>query len=276
MKQTVKLIALDLDGTLLNNKKIITEYTKKVLKKAVEQGIYVVPATGRGIAAIPEIVLNLEGLKYLVTANGAVVLEWGSLRKIYTNYIELDTALEALSYSFKMDTLPDIYLDGKAYSQRERFERVTHFAPEPSQQKLIRESRTAVDDLLWYVKEHKNEIEKINVLFADMEERKLAYEHWKAEQKLMPTWSMANNLELNSFTASKGSALLHLGEILGIHREEIMVCGDSTNDLEMIRMAGVGVAMGNALPEIKKEANFVTKTNEEDGVAWAVEQIALK
>ena len=83
------------------------------------------------------------------------------------------------------------------------------------------------------------------------------------------------NLEITVGGATKGNAILHLGELLGIKREEIMVCGDSQNDMEMIKAAGLGVAMGNAAPEVKEAADYITLTNEEDGVAAAIEKFVL-
>ena len=83
------------------------------------------------------------------------------------------------------------------------------------------------------------------------------------------------NLEITDEQATKGNAILKLGELLGISREEIMVCGDSQNDMEMIKAAGLGVAMGNAMPEVKKAADYITLSNEEDGVAAAIEKFVI-
>lgn len=86
---------------------------------------------------------------------------------------------------------------------------------------------------------------------------------------------MENNIEVNALGVNKGIGLLKLGELLGIKREEIMACGDGMNDLEMIREAGLGVAMANAVQEVKDAADFVTDSNEKDGVAKAIEMFAL-
>ena len=85
---------------------------------------------------------------------------------------------------------------------------------------------------------------------------------------------MENNIEVNALGVNKGIGLLKLGELLGIKREEIMACGDGMNDLEMIREAGLGVAMANAVQEVKDAADFVTDSNEKDGVAKAIEMFA--
>lgn len=276
MKQEIKLIALDLDGTLLTNQKTITQRTKQVLSQAIKQGVIVMPATGRGLKAIPEEVGEIEGISYALTVNGAAVVEYKTGKVLYSDYLDYKTALEALDYGFTFDALPDIYIGGHAYSQKERLNNVEHYMGSLTQKEMIVKSRIPVDDLREFVKSHQEKIEKVNVIFHDMSEREKAYEYWKKNENLTVTCSMDNNLELNSKTATKGKALLAFAKTLGISPEEIMVCGDSNNDFEMIQMAGLGVAMGNAIEEIKQVANFITKTNEEDGVAYAVEQFVLK
>jgi hydroxymethylpyrimidine pyrophosphatase-like HAD family hydrolase len=92
---------------------------------------------------------------------------------------------------------------------------------------------------------------------------------------LVATSALGNNVEVNAVGADKGLGLLKLGEILGISRDEIMACGDGTNDSSMILAAGVGVAMGNAVDEVKAIADYITLTNDEDGVAKAIEKFVL-
>lgn len=276
MKRDIKLIALDLDGTLLTDKKIVTEHTKEILYQAMEQGVIVMPATGRGIAAIPEEVKNIKGMQYALTVNGAAVVEVATGNVLYSDYLDCQTAVEALEYGFTYDALPDIYIGGKAYSERSRLENVEHYMESPMQKEMLLKSRTPVDHLLEFVQQHSDNIEKVNVIFHDMEERKRAYEYWEKQGTMMVTCSMDNNIELNSKTATKGRALLAFAKTMGIEKEQIMACGDSNNDLEMIQMVGVGVAMGNAMTVVKEQAKFITKTNEEDGVAYAIERFVLK
>lgn len=276
MKQEIKLIALDLDGTLLNNQKMVTEHTKEVLYRAVQQGVIVMPATGRGLKALPKEVRELKGTSYALTVNGAAVVEYKTGKVVYSDYLDCKTAIEALEYGFTFDALPDVYMDGVAYSEKERLDQIERYVESDLQKEMILKSRTPVENLIEFVKNHPEKIEKVNVIFRDMEERKKAYEHWSNDENVIATCSMDNNIELNSKTATKGRALIAFAKTLGISPEQIMVCGDSNNDLEMIQMAGLGVAMGNAIEEVKKIANFITKTNEEDGVAYAVEHFVLR
>ena len=275
MKKDIKIIALDLDGTLLTTKKFVTEHTKQVLHQAIERGIIVMPATGRGLVAIPKEVLDIEGVQYALTANGAAIWDVKKGEKVYTDYIDVETTLDALDYAFTWNTIPDVYLNGRAYSQKNCFAKVEQFVESEEQKEMLLSSRTPVEDIRAYVRQNPEYIEKINVLFHDQEEKRKAYEHWKRENKMEVTFSMGNNLELNKKGASKGQGLLAFGKMLGISREQIMVCGDSSNDIEMMKMAGFSVAMENGRDDVKELADFVTKTNDEDGVAYAIEQFVL-
>ena len=276
MRKEVKLIALDLDGTLLTKQKTITEHTKQVLAQAMKQGVIVMPATGRGVKAIPEEVSQIEGISYALTVNGAAIVDYKTGQVIYSDYLDAKTALKALDYGFTFDALPDVYIDGVAYSEKERFDQVERYMESAFQKEMILKSRIPVDNVREFVKTHPEKIEKVNIIFRNMEDRRIAYEHWEQDEELTATCSMDNNIELNKKNVSKGKALIAFAKTIGIESEEIMVCGDSNNDLEMIQMAGLGVAMGNAIEEVKNVADFITKTNEEDGVAYAIEQFVLK
>ena len=112
-----------------------------------------------------------------------------------------------------------------------------------------------------------------NYYLAGYDHRSCEMRHYRVDKmaELAVTCSLGNNLEINGATCNKGDAMLHLGKILNIPVESIMACGDGNNDFEMVKMAGVGVAMENGEESLKKVADFVTKTNDEEGVAYAIE-----
>ena len=138
-------------------------------------------------------------------------------------------------------------------------------------EKLVRTSRNRIDDLREWMKENKAPVEKINMFFAKEEDRQRAFRELGKIEDLAVTCSLGNNLEINGATCNKGDAMLNLGKILDIPIESIMACGDGNNDFEMVKMAGVGVAMKNGEESLKEVADFVTKTNDEEGVAYAIE-----
>lgn len=147
------------------------------------------------------------------------------------------------------------------------------FGLSPEMQKLIRDTREVVPNVMEYVKTTGAEAEKVNIFMADLEEREVLRKELMAIPELSISSSMYNNLEVNAKGADKGSALLWLADYLGIDREETMSFGDGENDIPMIQAAGIGVAMENALDTVKAAADMITLKNDEDGVAAAIRKI---
>mgnify|MGYP002797973574 FL=1 len=270
-KRVIRLIGLDLDGTTLTTDKKLTPHTKEVLEACIRQGIEVLPATGRVWSGIPEELMKMEGVHYVISSNGAAVVELATGKAVYTNGIAWDRALEVFDILERYDTFYDAYAEGNGWCEARFYENLNDYGIEPLIQRLVKSSRTCIEDLREWVKEHKSPIEKINMFFRDEEKRQQAFRELSGIPDLAVTCSLTNNLEINHCTCNKGDALLNLGKILGISMEQIMACGDGNNDLEMVRNAGVGVAMENGEDSVKEAADYVTVTNDEEGVARAIE-----
>ena len=135
---------------------------------------------------------------------------------------------------------------------------------------LVRRTRDSVPDNIAYLKERGQDADKINMFFCDMDARKRMREELSKIPGILVSSSIPNNLEINAEGADKGGALIRLAARLGIDREATMSFGDGENDLSMIRMAGIGVAMENGEESVKAAADYITKTNNEAGVAKAI------
>ena len=270
-KKDIRLIGLDLDGTTLTSDKVLTPHTKEVLESCLRQGIQILPATGRARSGIPDYLTEIEGIRYVVVSNGAAVVDLETGENVYTNCISWERALEIFDILEEYHTFYDIYALGKGWCEGRFYDHLERYRIEPHIEQLIRTSRTRIDDLRSWVKEHQAPIEKINMFFAREEERQKAFTELEKVPDLAVTCSLVNNLEINDRSCNKGDALLNLGKILDISLDQIMACGDGNNDYEMIKQAGTGVAMENGEPGVKKIAYFITKTNDEEGVAFAIE-----
>ena len=145
----------------------------------------------------------------------------------------------------------------------------------PALRPYLRDSRIAVDDIHALMRQHAHGIEKFSILYPDYPTRDAARAAVTAACPVEATSSLGCNLELNAPGVTKGQALLNLAETLGYSREQVMACGDSDNDLAMIRAAGLGVAMGNAEPEVKAAADVIVADNNHDGVAEAIHRYIL-
>lgn len=271
----IRLVALDLDGTLFNSQKIITPRTLAALRAALEQGVTVVPATGRPARGVPQELLALPGLRYALTSNGARVWDLARNAPVAEFLMEKRPTAEVLRILAEYDCTGDLLIDGHRVSAASQMDRMERYAP-PAMLNYMRASGTVVEDIQAYLEASPCLPEKVTSVFADNAQRAEAWRRIDAlGLGLEISSSLERNLEVNGPGVTKGKGLTALAGHLGLERGQLMACGDSGNDLAMLRAAGLGVAMGNAEPAVKQAAVWVTASNDEDGVALAVERFVL-
>lgn len=276
MKKQIRLIALDLDGTLLDDQKRLSENNIQALAECARQGIQVVPATGRPADGIPKELRSIPGVRYAITTNGGAVVDLGTGKRLSQCVLSNEQALRILDIVRQYHVMYDPYVQGRGITQSSFFDHMEEFGISPAVQKLVRATRDVVPDVYQYMVETKNCAEKINIFLADLSDKEILREKLSAIDGLAISSSMYNNLEVNEKAATKGNALLWLADYLGIPREETMAFGDGENDISMLKAAGIGVAMGNASDQVKGVADEVTLTNDRDGVAAAIRAWVLK
>lgn len=279
----IKLIGLDLDGTVLNNEKQVTAATRKAVEAAVCQGVHVVVVTGRpymGLQNAGEL-LELPGIRHAITSNGASVYDLGTGECIRKNWMPVEKVAEVLQAIAPFPLVPDCFIEGRGHMSEGNREKIRNLPMGSIMQEYILNTRRFVGDLLSFVRENGKEAEKITINFFSGEDGKTLLHYDRVREILEQMKGITvvsgapHNLEVNRLGVSKSKGLQALGSILGISMESMMVCGDSENDIEMIRDAGYGVAMGNGSKQVKEAARFVTKSNEEDGVACAIQRLVL-
>ena len=258
----IKLVAMDLDNTLLDSNKQISEHTIEVLKEAIRQGVYIVPATGRIFKSIPEFLRNIEGVRYALCCNGATVYDQYEDKIIYTNHLSADATLRLFEILEKYHCTHDIYQNGQGYMEKRYLDHLSDYNVSGHLLTLVNETRLPVDDLEKHIKENPTGIEKISAFFDDMEERSAATKELIEKNIASVSSALNNNIELNQFGCDKGDGLKHLAAHLGLTMDQVMACGDAGNDTMMIKAAGIGVVMENGREELKEIADFVTKTND--------------
>lgn len=272
-----KLIAFDLDDTFLNRSKGIPEENIRAVCAAAEQGAYIVPATGRVYNGIPEGLRELPFTRYFLTVNGAYVYDAAEDRVLHRAEIDCGTALKAMAY---FDTVPhciyDCYQDNWGWINKSFYDKAGDYVPNPGILDLLLRLRRPVEDLQVHIREKNDPVQKLQLYFNDMEER-------ERQLRLLPelfpelsiSSSIAGNIEINSSSATKGQALRALADILGIDISETIAFGDGTNDTDMIRTAGLGVAMANAAAGAKAAADYITGDCDDAGVAAAIRKFVL-
>lgn len=270
------MVGLDLDGTLLTDRKKITSRTRRALEQAIKEGVIVLVATGRPWMGVPQELREFPGMRYALTSNGARILDAQEGCIVEEHLLPAESAKKALEICRKYDTLQEIYFDGQGYAPAEKMAQVERYHKNPNMWEYIRNTRIPVDNIFELMERENRGVDKVQALFADMDERQRAWEELGKEQDLELVASLRYNIEINAAGVNKGTGLVELGRLLGISREEIMACGDGDNDTRMLREVGFGVAMGNAEEQVKEAADYITLTNEEEGVAEAIERFVLR
>ena len=280
----IKIIALDLDGTLLDSEKRLSEVNRAALERAAAKGVLIVPTTGRFFGMMPPAVRDLPFVRYAITINGAQVYDRETDTAIVKDEIPLDMALGVMELLDRYDVIYDCYRQNWGWMTAALQDKAADYATNEHYLKMVREFRKPVPEL----KEHlrattaDGDVQKI-MLFASNRDRstaidclrKLSDEIAAKFPEIKVTASTWNNLELNIRMAHKGNALKRFAEHLGFGLENCMAFGDGMNDFTMVEAAGLGIAMANAEPEVKRVAKWVAPSNDEDGVAAGLEEWVL-
>ncbi len=267
-----RLIALDIDGTILTSDRRLEDRVLAAIGRALAAGIQVLPATGRQLDALPREMLAIPGLRYAITSNGAKVYDLAQDTVLYSDCFEKADALDVLRAAEEYQALTGVYIDGRGYSQQQDLSFLRSALP-GSFFEYFRQTRTFVPNLASFVRAAEGAVEKFTLHFASQPERRRARADFERRGDVELTSSVFSNLELNTPTANKGAALMHLAALLGIPRAEVMAMGDSSNDATMLRMAGQAVVMANAPDEIKALADILAPSCDEAGVAAIIEGI---
>ncbi|MEE0800010.1 MAG: Cof-type HAD-IIB family hydrolase [Gemmiger sp.] len=273
--QDIRLIALDLDGTVFNDEKVITARTLTAMQQAIARGVDVIPATGRTVAGVPQEFLKLPGVRYALTSNGASVVELATGRRIAGLPFKAELTGPIYDLVAHSGGALSVFVNGRSYTDEFSSEAALQFFP-ASLHPYLRSSRTVVKDMHELFRLYPHDVEKFSIAYPDAATRDAAWKAVADRFDVEITSSIPNNMEINAPGVSKGRGLELLAETLGLSMNQVMACGDSGNDLTMVRAAGLGVAMANATPDVLAAADYITDDNNHDGVAKAIEKFVLQ
>ncbi|MBR5122396.1 MAG: HAD family phosphatase [Anaerotignum sp.] len=272
MKQ-IKLVASDLDGTLLNRNKEITPRLFGALKNLDELGVFFVPSTGRPFGTVPKAIKELPFLKYVITSNGATIYDAVEQKNIIENFLTPEAVDAVIEIAKELPVITEYFIDGKAYIAKAVYDDLTPFELTESHEAYIKNSRTPVEDFWNEMKKNNTVLENINLVFKDMDLRKEIWDKLKATELASVTAATTKNIEITSLFATKAKALEKLCDLLGLTREQVLAMGDGDNDMPMIQFAGIGVAMENGEEHIKQAADIIADDCNDFGAAKILEQI---
>ena len=276
----LRLIAFDLDGTLLDDQKNIPGENISAVLAAAKKGILIVPASGRIYRFMPEPVRTQLSARYFITTNGGEVYDAESGKVIYSAQIPSALALQVFDHMDTLDVLRDCYADNMRYTDTSFASKADDYFTDPLMNAMLHsyilKTRQETEDLRAFILERNGPLQKLQMYFRDPKER---IRQLQILPGLFPdlvfSTSLPNNIEINSAEATKGQALAALCRKLGIDSSEVMAFGDGLNDLDLLQFAGVSVAMDNADPLIKENAVYVTVSNNKAGIAKALEHYGI-
>jgi HAD-superfamily hydrolase, subfamily IIB len=269
-----KLVCLDMDGTLLNDNKEVSDKNKEGIKRLLENDIKVAVTTGRPYVNAGYFADLIGQDLPIIASNGAYIYEKGE-GVIYSkslskgNVINIIRTLKENGYSPQFHGAKDIYTEKLEYSAL-FISKLNQIIPEKNRMKI--NVLNTFDEIIYNYKD-----EFLKCILIDEDEEKLLKlkEQLKKLKGIEVVSSSKINIEIMEKGISKGEAVGNLAKYLGIGLNQVAAIGDNENDLSMIKRAGLGIAMGNAADLVKKEAKNITLSNNEDGVFYAIDKFIL-
>lgn len=270
-----KLICLDMDGTLLTTQKELTYRVKKAITMAHEKGIKIALSTGRVFTSAKYYAHMLDIKAPIISSNGAYIREKDKNDIIYKQTLSKEECLDILEivkkydFNFYFNTF-DTIISSKPYPKGYTYLEMSNKLPEDMKIKL-HVNKNIKEEII----KREGEIVKAICIGQDMQHLESARKEIEELKRFEIVSSLGDNFEIMSKEVSKGRAVKVLADFYGIKREEVICMGDGENDLSMIEYAGLGIAMGNAPNHVKEKADYITDTNDNYGVAKAIEKFVL-
>ncbi len=272
-----RIIATDLDGTLLNTRDEVSKENLAAIKQLTEAGVLVVPSSGRTLGEIPACVRDIPDVRYIIHSDGAVIYDKKEGKPLDARCMTGDAARRMLDLFYSYETLLTVRAGGVLYVA----------ADEQTQEiydsyRMIRAYQTAMLTLAVPKENFKEfcyslpEIEMVCTFFRHDDELAACREAFLADGRFGVAASTATNLEVFSAEAGKGNALLRFAELMGAKQAETIAVGDSENDLDNLRHAGLALAMENALPAVKEASHRTVCHNDAHVMAYIYENIIQK
>lgn len=270
----IKLVVVDLDGTLLTSDKKVSDGTLKAIKAYHERGIKFAICTGRSLIEtthISEIKDVFEHCDYVITANGGTITSLKQYKRVYSYFLPKSKIREVYDSISDMDNLFEVFIDGKVFCDESRYKNYKQYI-HGAFYTMVEDTRIPVKDIMNFVQESDGKMPMLFISFKDEPTRNKAFSRIEKIEDISPHLSWTKAIEIGVKGVDKGESTKKLSEIIGVEKDEILFIGDSYNDLPMRKAVDILVAMGNAIDELKDLADFVTCSNDDDGVVYALDK----
>ena len=268
----VKLLALDLDGTVLRSDNTLSPVVGRALEKAAASGIEVAVASGRPFGSMPREILSIDGVDYVIASNGAAI--YHRHKRIISDTLRPQDVQKILALTAEYDLIWEAFLDGETCTDRRYYDDPVRYGCSEAYIDYVRGSRAACDDMRGFIERNRHRLDSVEFVCTDKDFR----EHlWASLEKAVPdvyiTSSSRNFVEFMNGTATKANALRKLCELLDVDQKNTAAAGNADNDVDMLLFAGTGAAVRNATPKCLDAADLIVDTNDNDGIAELVEYL---
>ncbi len=263
----MKILAIDMDGTLLNSKKIITEDNLIALRKAKERGIEIIPITGRTLACLPFQLKKENLFRYVITSNGANIIDLENNVVLYQALIPINDALFIIDECRKSKIGITVHIGNDHVVQGKKLQKMGKIIYKKDADNTI-----LTEDILEYIQKRKEDIAELQFFYFSKNKKEKMKKITQKIDKYAITYSSVY-AEIFSKNATKGKALLFLANLLGVNQEDIICIGDSENDISMFNVSKTKYAMGNAIEDLKNIATEILPNNDNNGVKIAIDKI---
>ena len=270
MNNSIKLIAVDMDGTLLRSDKTVDPRTAEDIQTAAEHGIHTVYCTGRGLAEMQDTFRVLPMIRWAVCNSGGVVYDRTGDRIIFRNGVGQPYIQQIVELASRYRAMPHFLTDRESVVSADDIAHMADFHMGIYQPMFEQITRRAADMTMEAALQ--TSVAKINIYFRSAEDRQAAFDTLK-QLPLQVSLSENTTLEMTAPGTNKGTGLERLAEHLSLPLSQIAAVGDNYNDVEMLKTAGLSFAMGNAIDEIKSMCAHVTADNDHNGVGEAIRTI---
>lgn len=269
-----RLLAMDMDGTVLTGEKTISPRTRRAIEQALTEGKELLFATGRCPSEMGEYMRAFPKMKYALCLSGALIFDLSTGKALSEITISRQLAQQILDASAELDAMVNFYAGADVFVEKRRRNNLDYFNC-GCFHGLYESCAVWVDDIREVLRDRGDRIYKINLYCHDEANWNRARELLQDMPFLNYASGIPNNYEISPLGATKGDGLKRLSEVTGIPLSEMIAVGDEGNDLSMLHTAGLGVAMGNAIDEVKAAADVVTGDCDHDGVAQVIEKYLL-
>lgn len=285
-----KLVAIDLDGTMLNQYGVVTENTKKAIKETIRKGIEIIIASGRPIDSIKTIAKEIGSEKYFIAGNGSLIYDIQKDEIIYDKFLAKEKVLEIIKICEENSISYNVYTEQTILTPALKYN-VLYYQKENLKKEESQQTKISIMDNIYEYVKNKKEDKYLKMTICD--DNKTVFQSIIRKLKKIEGIEVLEVSHMSRKTIKQGTeeitleyyyteitmqnvdkwyAIEHLMKKLEIQKEEVIAIGDNSNDKKMIQEAGLGVAMGGSTPEVTKIADYITDSNQEEGVAKALEK----